>query len=178
VSARRHSKKVGLRRAAEECILCRCRYCKFDTFHPAVDNGLPVTRVISRVLLQEKLAEAARRYGGDKIIQNDCHVVDFEEVLCCRTGVACAARLLFCLPMPVRSLGRVRRWLGCTVGLRIDSWQPSATLSLLLAFLSAIIRCHFGISQQHIPRRRWTSHQARSRSSPYLRMGGASRATS
>ena len=27
-------------------------YCKFDTFHPAVDNGLPVTRVISRVTLQ------------------------------------------------------------------------------------------------------------------------------
>ncbi len=45
-----------------------------------MDNGLPVTRVISRVLLQEKLAEAARRYGGDKIIQNDCHVTDFEEV--------------------------------------------------------------------------------------------------
>ena len=58
-----------------------CRYCKFDTFHPAVDNGLPVTRVISRVVLQQKLAEAAKRYGGENIIQNDCHVVDFEEVL-------------------------------------------------------------------------------------------------
>ena len=62
---------------------CRVRrYCKFDTFHPAVDNGLPVTRVISRVVLQQKLAEAARQYGGENIIQNDCHVVDFEEVLC------------------------------------------------------------------------------------------------
>jgi hypothetical protein len=28
------------------------RYVKFDTFHPAVDRGLPVTRVISRVTLQ------------------------------------------------------------------------------------------------------------------------------
>ena len=37
--------------------------------------------MISRVLLQQKLAEAARRYGGEKIIQNDCHVVDFDEVL-------------------------------------------------------------------------------------------------
>jgi hypothetical protein len=46
-----------------------------------VDNGLPVTRVISRVTLQQKLAEAAKRYGGESIIQNDCHVVDFEEVL-------------------------------------------------------------------------------------------------
>lgn len=27
-------------------------YCKFDTFHPAVDRGLPVTRVISRIVLQ------------------------------------------------------------------------------------------------------------------------------
>ena len=27
-------------------------YVKFDTFHPAADMGLPVTRVISRVLLQ------------------------------------------------------------------------------------------------------------------------------
>ena len=59
---------------------CWRRYCKFDTFHPAVDNGLPVTRVISRVTLQQKLAEAAERYGGESIIQNDCHVVDFEEV--------------------------------------------------------------------------------------------------
>ena len=75
----------------EECILCRCRYCKFDTFHPAVDNGLPVTRVISRVLLQEKLAAAARRYGGDKSIQNDCHVVDFEEVLIFRLVYTCCS---------------------------------------------------------------------------------------
>lgn len=30
---------------------CR-RYIKFDTFHPAVDMGLPVTRVISRITLQ------------------------------------------------------------------------------------------------------------------------------
>ena len=29
-----------------------CRYIKFDTFHPAVDMGLPVTRVISRITLQ------------------------------------------------------------------------------------------------------------------------------
>jgi hypothetical protein len=29
-----------------------CRYIKFDTFHPAVSKGLPVTRVISRITLQ------------------------------------------------------------------------------------------------------------------------------
>jgi len=28
------------------------RYIKFDTFHPAVSKGLPVTRVISRITLQ------------------------------------------------------------------------------------------------------------------------------
>lgn len=34
------------------------RYVKFDTFHPAVERGLPVTRVISRHTLQEVLADA------------------------------------------------------------------------------------------------------------------------
>ncbi len=35
------------------------RYVKFDTFHPAADQGLPVTRVINRVCLQNVLAKAA-----------------------------------------------------------------------------------------------------------------------
>lgn len=35
-----------------------CRYVKFDMFHPAVDRGLPITRVINRVCLQEILADA------------------------------------------------------------------------------------------------------------------------
>jgi zeaxanthin epoxidase len=56
-----------------------CRYVKFDTFHPAVEKGLPVTRVISRVTLQNFLADACVRVGGDSIISNDCHVVDYEE---------------------------------------------------------------------------------------------------
>eukprot|EP00884_Botryococcus_braunii_P011805 jgi/Botrbrau1/20625/Bobra.113_1s0050.1 len=54
-------------------------YVKFDTFHPAVEKGLPVTRVISRVTLQNVLAKACRKIGGEDIICNDCHVVDFEE---------------------------------------------------------------------------------------------------
>jgi zeaxanthin epoxidase len=36
-------------------------YVKFDTFHPAADRGLPVTRVISRVTLQRILADAVER---------------------------------------------------------------------------------------------------------------------
>ena len=50
-------------------------YCKFDTFHPAVDNGLPVTRVISRVTLQSILA------GGlpESCILNNCKVAAFED---------------------------------------------------------------------------------------------------
>jgi 2-polyprenyl-6-methoxyphenol hydroxylase-like FAD-dependent oxidoreductase len=50
-------------------------YCKFDTFHPAVDNGLPVTRVISRVTLQGILA------GGlpESCILNNCKVASYEE---------------------------------------------------------------------------------------------------
>lgn len=57
-----------------------CRYVKFDTFHPAVDLGLPVTRVISRVVLQKKLAEKAEQMEGSGVLANDCHVVDYEEV--------------------------------------------------------------------------------------------------
>jgi hypothetical protein len=34
------------------CAAVFCRYIKFDTFHPAVSKGLPVTRVISRITLQ------------------------------------------------------------------------------------------------------------------------------
>ena len=55
------------------------RYVKFDTFHPAVDIGLPVTRVISRVILQRKLAEKAEELEGKGVLCNDCHVIDYEE---------------------------------------------------------------------------------------------------
>lgn len=51
------------------------RYIKFDTFTPAVERGLPVTRVISRMTLQQILACAV----GDDIILNDSNVVDFED---------------------------------------------------------------------------------------------------
>lgn len=54
-------------------------YVKFDTFHPAVSKGLPVTRVISRVTLQNILAKAVTRYGGPDTIMGNSHVVGFEE---------------------------------------------------------------------------------------------------
>ncbi|GMH35174.1 hypothetical protein BSKO_03042 [Bryopsis sp. KO-2023] len=54
-------------------------YVKFDTFHPAVERGLPVTRVINRVTLQEVLSEAVLRLGGPSIVQGDSVVVDYEE---------------------------------------------------------------------------------------------------
>ncbi|KAI3713054.1 hypothetical protein L1987_71624 [Smallanthus sonchifolius] len=50
-------------------------YIKFDTFTPAVERGLPVTRVISRMTLQKILAEAV----GQDIIFNGSNVVDFED---------------------------------------------------------------------------------------------------
>lgn len=50
-------------------------YVKFDTFTPAAERGLPVTRVISRMTLQQILAQAV----GDEIIMNDSNVVDFED---------------------------------------------------------------------------------------------------
>ncbi len=56
-----------------------CRYVKFDTFHPAVEKGLPVTRVISRVTLQQILAKACTRVAGEDVILNDCRVVDYNE---------------------------------------------------------------------------------------------------
>ncbi|NP_001316090.1 zeaxanthin epoxidase, chloroplastic [Daucus carota subsp. sativus] len=50
-------------------------YCKFDTFTPAAERGLPVTRVVSRMTLQKILATAV----GDEIICNGSNVVDFED---------------------------------------------------------------------------------------------------
>jgi hypothetical protein len=49
------------------------RYIKFDTFTPAAERGLPVTRVISRMTLQQILARAV---GADAVL-NESHVVDF-----------------------------------------------------------------------------------------------------
>ena len=51
------------------------RYTKFDTFTPAAEKGLPVTRVISRMTLQEILARAV----GNDVILNDSNVVDFTD---------------------------------------------------------------------------------------------------
>ncbi|KAE8686021.1 Zeaxanthin epoxidase [Hibiscus syriacus] len=50
-------------------------YIKFDTFTPAAERGLPVTRVISRMTLQEILARAV----GEDVIFNESNVVDFED---------------------------------------------------------------------------------------------------
>lgn len=58
---------------------CLCRYVKFDTFHPAVDRGLPVTRVISRVVLQQLLAEKCFSMAGEDVVLNDVNVVDYEH---------------------------------------------------------------------------------------------------
>ncbi|OIW19302.1 hypothetical protein TanjilG_24341 [Lupinus angustifolius] len=50
-------------------------YVKFDTFTPAVERGLPVTRVISRMALQEILAGAV----GEDVIMNGSNVVNFVD---------------------------------------------------------------------------------------------------
>ncbi|XWS45271.1 hypothetical protein CRYUN_Cryun15aG0122100 [Craigia yunnanensis] len=50
-------------------------YVKFDTFSPAAERGLPVTRVISRITLQEILARAV----GEDVIFNESNVVDFVD---------------------------------------------------------------------------------------------------
>ncbi|CAI7788969.1 unnamed protein product [Closterium sp. NIES-54] len=50
-------------------------YVKFDTFTPAAEGGLPVTRVISRMTLQQILVDAV----GEGIIRNGLTVVDFED---------------------------------------------------------------------------------------------------
>lgn len=51
------------------------RYVKFDTFTPAVERGLPVTRVVSRINLQQILARAV----GEGIIMNESNVVTFKD---------------------------------------------------------------------------------------------------
>lgn len=50
-------------------------YIKFDTFTPAAERGLPVTRVISRIKLQQILASAV----GEDVILNASNVVDFKD---------------------------------------------------------------------------------------------------
>lgn len=50
-------------------------FIKFDTFTPAVERGLPVTRVISRMILQKILVHAI----GPEIIENSSNVVDFND---------------------------------------------------------------------------------------------------
>lgn len=54
-------------------------YIKFDTFHPAADMGLPVTRVISRITLQEILADACEELAGRSVIVNSVNIVDYEQ---------------------------------------------------------------------------------------------------
>lgn len=55
--------------------LVKFRHIKFDTFTPAVERGLPVTRVISRMKLQQILARAV----GDGVILNGSNVIDFVD---------------------------------------------------------------------------------------------------
>ncbi|KAK2372656.1 zeaxanthin epoxidase, chloroplastic [Trifolium repens] len=50
-------------------------YIKFDTFTPAAERGIPVTKVISRMALQEILARAV----GEDVIMNASSVVDFVD---------------------------------------------------------------------------------------------------
>ncbi|GLT38998.1 hypothetical protein SLA2020_132080 [Shorea laevis] len=50
-------------------------YIKFDTFTPAAERGLPVTRVISRMTLQQILAHAV----GEDVILNESNVVGFVD---------------------------------------------------------------------------------------------------
>lgn len=68
-------------------------YVKFDTFHPAVNMGLPVTRVISRVTLQEILAEACEAIAGRSIITNSVNIVDYEQGVDPATGKKCVTAI-------------------------------------------------------------------------------------
>ena len=77
--ARQPAGPMALLCCADGSLLVMCRYVKFDTFHPAVERGLPVTRVVSRTLLQAILAEATTRLGGPNIIMNGAHVVEYKE---------------------------------------------------------------------------------------------------
>ena len=54
-------------------------YVKFDTYHVAVDSGMPITRVVSRVQLQGILAKYAMKYGGPDIIMEDSRVQTYVE---------------------------------------------------------------------------------------------------
>lgn len=53
-------------------------YVKFDTFHPAVDAGMPVTRVINRVDLQQILTRHINGLGPH--IEGNSTVTGFEQL--------------------------------------------------------------------------------------------------
>lgn len=56
-------------------------YVKFDTFSPAADAGLPVTRVINRVTLQEILCRHVQKWSsrGPDVILEGSHVISFQQ---------------------------------------------------------------------------------------------------
>lgn len=54
-------------------------YVKFDTFHPAAEEGMPVTRVISRFVLQQVLLETVERLSGPDVVLGNSHVVAMKE---------------------------------------------------------------------------------------------------
>lgn len=61
-------------------------YVKFDTYHPAYSKGLPITRVINRMRLQEVLTNYVVKYGGEGVISNDSHVVGYREGIDAEAG--------------------------------------------------------------------------------------------
>lgn len=56
-------------------------YVKFDTFTPAAQSGLPVTRVINRVTFQEILCRHVKKWSprGESVIMENAHVIGYEE---------------------------------------------------------------------------------------------------
>lgn len=106
---------------------CVCRYVKFDTFHPAVDRGLPVTRVISRVVLQQLLAEKCMEMAGEDVILNDQNVVDYQhEVSCCRQSLCRRGFRQSGNPEVIGAL------LACTMQSHLFSGQPARPVALQL----------------------------------------------
>ena len=112
-------------------IACSRRYVKFDTFHPAVDRGLPVTRVISRVVLQQLLAEKCFAMAGEDVVLNDQNVVDYEHEV---------RRASSNLPMELSTNHKsLQTYICCLIS--PIRYEPVACLSVFLSINRSIAAC-------------------------------------
>lgn len=166
------------------CWLHSRRYIKFDTFHPAVSKGLPVTRVISRITLQVRTAGRAFCSWCSLCSKKSVIAAFWQQPWrsawslqgqqrsrqCMRLAVQMAQRrLLVSVPLSSdsqwSSAWRLRRRPACVVTTGSTARSTSFVEAVLLwAWGSSLDRTLFGNLQQqivHAPTQRQQGHSVK-----------------